>query len=571
MTPERIGPYRILEKIGSGGMGHVYLGVRDEPGAEEGAGEKVAIKVLTASLARESGFVERFNREIDSMRKLENPHVVKLLDSGADGENYYYAMEFVPGETLLGVMRREKRIPWQRAVEIAIQICQALKAAHDTGIIHRDLKPSNLLVTPEGLIKLTDFGVAQVFASNRLTVTGGIIGTAEYMSPEQAQGKRAGKQSDLYSLGALLYAMITGRPPFSGSTAVEVIQKHKFGLFDRPSLLVSDLPKKVEDTICRLLEKDPAKRFPDAFVLLRHLEQLLRAEEYATHGVTLADFSAVDSAARTLVATEEEDEPRATSPGTSAQSGPATLMQGLMRAELEQMNRGDWVSALFNSLVVQVTLLALVVGGGVWWFWPKTVSPQEQFEQGVALMQKPAGPGWNEARRKYFDPLIAAAPETWSESVKPYLRQIELYELTRSTRGGKRAKAGETQTESERLLHLALHFKEIGDVPRAERTLVALQTLLEGNEDEARIHDFAGLLLEDLRQLREKDDGRNRFLRSNLERATRLAKEGQEDPAKAAEAREIWNSIIELDSGDSSSVDFVTQAREALSRQTTPR
>ena len=117
-------------------------------------------------------------------------------------------------------------------------------------------------MTPDGVIKLTDFGVAQVFAANRLTVTGGIIGTAEYMSPEQAQGKRAGKQSDLYSLGALLYAMITGRTPFSGSTAVEVIQKHRFGLFDRPSLFVPDLPRKVEDTICRLLEKEPAKRFP---------------------------------------------------------------------------------------------------------------------------------------------------------------------------------------------------------------------------------------------------------------------------------------------------------------------
>src|SRR5262249_30628868 len=144
------------------------------------------------------------------------------------------------------------------------------------------------------------------FAGGRLTITGGIIGTAEYMSPEQAQGKRANKQSDLYSLGALMYAMVTGRTPFSGSTAVEVIQKHKFGLFDRPRLYAQDLPQRVEDTICRLLEKDPSKRFPDALVLMRHLEQLLRLEEYAATGaagVTLADSSLVQRDAPTVAVT----------------------------------------------------------------------------------------------------------------------------------------------------------------------------------------------------------------------------------------------------------------------------
>src|SRR5262249_34973800 len=151
MDLEHIGPYHLLEKLGSGGMGTVYLGKHAE------TAQLAAVKVLTASLAREAGFVERFNREIDAMRKLRNPHIVELYESGVDGENYYYAMEYVAGETLMSLMRREKRVPWERAVEISAQICQALKAAHDAGIIHRDLKPSNLMVTPEGSIKLTDF------------------------------------------------------------------------------------------------------------------------------------------------------------------------------------------------------------------------------------------------------------------------------------------------------------------------------------------------------------------------------------------------------------------------------
>ena len=182
MIPERIGPYIIEKKIGAGGMGNVYLG------RHETTGQEAAVKELPASLAREEGFVLRFNREIEAIQKLKHPHIVTFFDSGADGDTYYYAMEYVDGETLNQRLRRDKRIPWREAVDIAIQICGALKAAHDAGVIHRDLKPSNLMITPAGQVKLTDFGVAQVFATTKLTVTGGVIGTAEYMSPEQAQG-----------------------------------------------------------------------------------------------------------------------------------------------------------------------------------------------------------------------------------------------------------------------------------------------------------------------------------------------------------------------------------------------
>jgi serine/threonine-protein kinase len=554
MPPEQIGPYRIVEKLGSGGMGDVYLGEHVDTGT------KAAIKVLTASLAREGGFVERFTREVDSMRKLDNPRIVKLYESGVDGENYYYAMEYVPGETLLGLMRDEKRMPWRKAIQIAIQVCQALKSAHDAGIIHRDLKPSNLLVA-DGVVKLTDFGVAQVFAGSRLTVTGGIIGTAEYMSPEQAQGKRATKQSDLYSLGALLYAMITGRTPFSGSTAIEVIQKHKFGLFDRPGLYVPDLPKRVEDTICKLLEKDPAKRFPDALVLLRHLEQLLRIEDStASGGLTLADSMAVERDAPTVVVTTGDLLPTdATSTGSSRGAGPATLMQSLMRAELDEMNRGHWLSGLFNTLFVQVALLLLIIGGGVYFFWPRQVSPQERFEQGVALMQEQPGPKWLAARREYFQPLVDADPQTWTDKVAPYLREIEVYELTRSTRGIGRGKSTPTESESQRLLQLAQRDRETGDPARAERRLTALRALLAGNDAESKVYEAAGHLLDDLQ--RERGDGadRDKLLRDSLDRAAKLAAEG-----KAAEARGIWQGIFDLYADDPAARDFVAKARKAL-------
>ncbi|MBV10095.1 MAG: serine/threonine protein kinase, partial [Rubinisphaera sp.] len=181
MIPEKIGSYSIEKKIGSGGMGTVYLGKHIE------TGERAAVKVLPASLAREDGFVMRFTREVEAMKALKNKHVVEVYENGIEGdETYYYAMEYVEGVPLSKYIRDNGRITWQDVIDYSVQICQALKAAHDAGIVHRDLKPSNLILTDDKQIKLLDFGVAQVFASSKLTKTGGIIGTAEYMSPEQA-------------------------------------------------------------------------------------------------------------------------------------------------------------------------------------------------------------------------------------------------------------------------------------------------------------------------------------------------------------------------------------------------
>jgi serine/threonine-protein kinase len=546
MDPERIGPYQLLEKLGSGGMGTVYLGKHTE------SGRLVALKVLTASLARESGFVERFTREIDAMRKLRNPHIVELYDAGQDGENYYYAMEYVPGETLLSLMRRAKRLPWEKAVEFSTQICRALKAAHDAGIIHRDLKPSNLLVTPEGQIKLTDFGVAQVFASSRLTSTGGIIGTAEYMSPEQAQGKRASKQSDLYSLGAVLYAMITGRTPFSGSTAVEVIQKHRFGLFDRPKMYVPDLPSRMDETICRLLEKEPEKRFPDALVLLRHLEQVTRLEEFSATGVTLSDFNE-EMSAPTVAATEQPT-------GVPSQSpGPATLMQSLVRAELEGPDKGV-VSAIFNNTYVLIALLALLIAGGVWWFRGREPTAEERFERASALLEMEPGPEWLRARDD-LRALLEQDPDAWRERVDPLLQKIELYLLTKSAGGGRGVKRASAKSEAERLLQLGLHYRQIGDLSRAERTLAALHALLAGDDSQTKLDELALRALEDVRGQLARGADRDSLIKGALERAAEKAQGGD-----IAGAREIWNGIIELYGDDPAAAEFVKQAHAGLEK-----
>jgi serine/threonine protein kinase len=554
MIPERIGPFHILEKLGSGGMGNVYLARHEE------RGETVALKVLTAALAREPGFVERFDREIDALRKLDNPHIVRFFECGIDGESYYYAMEHVAGDTLMALIRREKRIPWRNAVEITLQICQALKAAHDMGIVHRDLKPSNLMIAPDGQIKLADFGVAQVFDSHRLTSTGGIIGTAEYMSPEQAEGKRATRRSDLYSLGAILYVMITGRTPFAGSTAVEVMQKHKFGLFDRPRLFVDDLPARIEETICKLLEKDPEKRFPDALVLSRHLEQQIRQEDYSRQGATFADNSLVEASGPTVAVGGGADSRAAGHPG------PATLMKHLVREELSPKDQGSLVSGLFNNTYVLLLLLALVIAGGAWWLRPRSLTPQQLFDAGAQIMQEEPSARWLEARRDYFEPLLAADAAAWESQVTPHLRQIELYELTRRASSRRGAANLRAATEHERLLQLAMQHLRTGDTSRARQILEALRTILAGDETQAATLEIIEKLLADIGRDTAQASSRAEMLESALQRAAQYAAAG-----KNAEARDIWQAILALYAGDSTAADFVARATQALSDDASAR
>ena len=163
-------------------------------------------------------------------------------------------MEYIEGLSLDQLLEEQSRFHWKDVLNVALQVAPALRHVHDHGIIHRDLKPSNLLLNAQGHIKLTDFGIAKVFASNHLTATGGIVGTAEFLSPEQAAGKVVGKRSDLYCLGCVLYKLLTGRTPFTGNSYVELLHKHRYGQFDRPIKFIPDLPLEIDEMICQLLE-----------------------------------------------------------------------------------------------------------------------------------------------------------------------------------------------------------------------------------------------------------------------------------------------------------------------------
>lgn len=546
--PERIGPYQIERKLGHGGMGTVYLGKHDE------TGQLAAVKVLPASMAREEGFVARFAREIEAMHRVTGENVVEMYDSGEWDGTYYYSMEFVDGETLTERLIRERRIGWREVIEISTQICKALKAAHNTGIVHRDLKPSNLLLAKDGTVKLTDFGVAHVFAGDQLTATGGVIGTVEYMSPEQAQGKRVDKRSDIYSLGAVMYVMLTGRPPFTGKSALDIAQKHKFGQFDSPRRIIPDLPHWLDEVVCKCLEKNPDNRYPDAYVLQLRLLEIPKKVEMA-QGSGTYEFPAGDGTDETLAADGQHSDPDAA----------GIAMRDLMKAHLENASTQSPIEKVLDSTWFLVTALVAIILGGVYWWNHRTPSPAEMFATGEALMAEDAGPNWDRAKREIFEPLLEQNSELWAPQVEPYLNRIRLYDLRKSLLGRRGTwNSKGPQKDGERLLQRAVQLRSLGQVIESRRVLSGLIRMTQQDPESAELHSLATDLL---KELNDVDIGPEQYslVKRTLERADALAKDGKE-----SEAQELWQSVVELYSQDPDAESFVARAKAKLEQREMP-
>jgi eukaryotic-like serine/threonine-protein kinase len=249
--------YVIKRKLGSGGMADVYLAEDQE------LGRRVALKLLDERHASDEQFVERFRREAQSAAGLNHPNIVSIFDRGRAEGTYYIAMEYLDGRTLKELLVRNGPTPIPIAIDYARQILGALSFAHRNGIIHRDIKPHNIIVGPDGRLKVTDFGIARSGAS-QMTEAGSIVGTAQYLSPEQARGAPVDPRSDLYSLGIMLYEMLTGKVPFTGDTPVEIAMKHLSQVPEPPSKLRSEVPHDLDAVVMRALAKDPEQRYGSA-------------------------------------------------------------------------------------------------------------------------------------------------------------------------------------------------------------------------------------------------------------------------------------------------------------------
>ncbi len=340
------GRYQIIRKLGSGGMANVYLAQDQE------LGRRVAIKILDDRHARDDQFIERFRREAQHAAGLSHPNVVSVYDRGEAEGTYYIAMEYVEGRTLKELLVARGPSPLGIAIDYTRQILSALRFAHRNGIVHRDIKPHNVIVDGDGRVKVMDFGIARAGAASQMTEAGSIIGTAQYLSPEQARGAPVDQTSDLYSTGIVLYELLTGTVPFTGETPVEIAMKHLSQVPAPPSTHRPEIPRDLDYVVLRALAKDPADRYHSAEEMDSDLERIARG----------IGVSAETAEAATTVLSKTDVGEAATTIGPPATTA-ATYTPGRYYEYDEPPRR----SSLWPWLLALLLIAAALVGGFFLW------------------------------------------------------------------------------------------------------------------------------------------------------------------------------------------------------------
>jgi eukaryotic-like serine/threonine-protein kinase len=348
------GRYLIVRKLGSGGMANVYLAHDQE------LGRRVAIKILDDRHAADEQFVERFRREAQNAAGLSHPSIVSIYDRGEAEGTYYIAMEYVEGRTLKELLVARGPSPLGIAIDYTRQILSALRFAHRNGIVHRDIKPHNVIVDGEGRVKVMDFGIARAGAASQMTEAGSIIGTAQYLSPEQARGAPVDQTSDLYSTGIVLYELMTGTVPFNGETPVEIAMKHLSQVPAAPSTHRAEIPRDLDYVALRALAKDPSDRYHSAEEMDSDLERIARgigvSAETAEAATTVLTRTDVGEAATTI------------GPAGAAAAGSTTYTPGrYYEYDAPPRRRSIW------PWLLGLLLVALALVGG-WFAWQEVQS-----------------------------------------------------------------------------------------------------------------------------------------------------------------------------------------------------
>ena len=357
------GRYQIIRKLGSGGMANVYLA------ADQELGRRVAIKILDDRHARDEQFVERFRREAQNAAGLSHPNIVSIYDRGEAEGTYYIAMEHIEGRTLKELLVRRGPSPLGTAIDFTRQILSALRFAHRNGIVHRDIKPHNVIVDAEGRVKVMDFGIARAGAASQMTEAGSIIGTAQYLSPEQARGAPVDQTSDLYSTGIVLYELLTGTVPFTGETPVEIAMKHLSQVPAPPSTHRPEVPRDLDYVVLRALAKSPAERYHAAEEMDSDLERIAR-------GIGVSAETA--EAATTVLSGRDVGEAATTIGRPAAAQTSTTYTPGRYYEYDEGPRRG----AIWPWLLALLLLVGAAVGG---WFAYQELQDQLSANEPVAV------------------------------------------------------------------------------------------------------------------------------------------------------------------------------------------
>ena len=349
--------YQIIKSIGEGGMANVYLAY------DTILDRNVAVKVLRGDLATDEKFVRRFQREALSASSLSNPNIVEVYDVGEDNGEYYIVMEYVEGKHLKNLLKKRGKLTVPEVVDIVLQITNGLSVAHDSYIIHRDIKPQNILILDNGLIKITDFGIAVAMNATQLTQTNSVMGSVHYLPPEQASGKGATLQSDIYSIGILMYELLTGKLPFKGDNAVEIALKHLKEPMPSIRDEIPDIPQSVENIILKATAKNPKNRYADAREMHEDLKTCLDESRANELKITFK-YPEHDYDDTKLLKTVKEKEKLEKKNETKKESkdGEETIAKRVNKSESKTQNKTIIILAsIFVGLVVVITTIFVLI------------------------------------------------------------------------------------------------------------------------------------------------------------------------------------------------------------------
>lgn len=508
MIGERVGDWVIDAALAEDDKGRSFRArAADDPG------KLATIKVLSGGQSEE--FRELFRGRLLVLRKLSHPNLVAYLGGGIVHNDPYFIAEHVPGSDFQTLLREGKRPAWPDVLSYALQCVSALRHAHRRGVLHGDLKPANLLLTPDGRVKLAEAGIARLYGADVPPPGDNPLGSAAFISPEQAAGKPATKRSDFYSLGCLLYALLTGRPPFAASNRVELIHKHCFVMPERPAHYLPDLPDEFDSLVMKLLAKDPQVRPGSGTLLLAEFERVwanLEARGKVAKRPALPADQPVPPAA-------EEKEPAKIRNLAAPAKPPRPLM---------------------SRAIVVVPLFLLCVGALIGGFYLTRTDPDDLYARAQPLMHSDDPADWERAWTEYLEPLSREFPDKYADEIKAFRARTQpLAELRRAQASGRTAKY---TSEAERFYHEGLRQTEAGDFAGARRTWERVAAAFGGVPSESH---WAELARQAAGRLPSQDGALHRptaaSVRATIERAKALRAEG-----KTAEADAVWDALTEL-------------------------
>ncbi len=504
MAVRQIGQFVIERQIGAGGMGIVYAAIH------EPTGRSVALKVLTPALTADLKLLKRFEREIDILKRLSHPNIVKYYGGGTQNQQRYYAMEFIDGGSLQDILQRKHRLGWEQTIQVGRQLCAALEHAHNAGIVHRDLKPANLFISRKGRLKLGDFGIARDTEATALTAAGKTVGTYAYMAPEQIQGNApiSGK-TDLYATGCLLFECLTGETPFTAENPAEMLIQHLNDYPRNVREIVSDCPVWLDELIERLLQKKQEDRPHDALAVHTELAEIHRRMTQ----------SQVTSAARTSSGT-----------GTTG-SADAADTAGVPKKKKKKKDRSQFYERWWFLSAV----LALVIGVTVW----MTLPP------GETALYDLARAGWEsgdqafqrDAREKHMLPYLERFPDgKHAAEIRQWADQIQLDVL--EAQAEKKARGNKEPRDSFEAAYITAWQVEQDRDRNPLEAIEMYHAMTEHLKDQPDAGYWVMLADRHLKNIRTallESPDRDQRIRQRMRQAEMLQSEG-----KSAEARAIW-------------------------------